>query len=127
MECPACKDVLIALEYDEVEVDYCDACHGVWLDAGELELLLGGNPLPADFLRGGDNTRAKTEKPRRCPRCRRKMEKHTTSGANVLYDECPAGHGMWFDHGELQQILESQSNPVTSWLKDIFSAEISDE
>ena len=32
---------MIALELAEVEVDYCTACGGIWLDAGELELLLG--------------------------------------------------------------------------------------
>ncbi|MCK7521491.1 MAG: zf-TFIIB domain-containing protein [Ignavibacteriales bacterium] len=28
------------LELEQIEVDYCTSCEGVWLDAGELELLL---------------------------------------------------------------------------------------
>ena len=110
MDCPACKDVLIALEYDEVEVDYCAACHGVWLDAGELDLLFGDRTMTDGFLRAGDKTAAVHEKPRPCPICRAKMAKHTTGGeAPVTYDECPQGHGMWFDAGELQTILKHGS------------------
>ena len=40
MKCPVCKDTLIILELNEVEIDYCSSCSGVWLDAGELELLI---------------------------------------------------------------------------------------
>ena len=39
--CPVCgTDIKKRVVGDGVEVDYCDA-HGIWLDAGELEYLLG--------------------------------------------------------------------------------------
>ena len=41
MDCPVCKDAMITLELKDVEIDYCTDCGGIWLDAGELELLLG--------------------------------------------------------------------------------------
>jgi len=31
---------MIVVEYHEVELDYCHSCKGVWLDSGELELLM---------------------------------------------------------------------------------------
>lgn len=41
MNCPVCKDeVMIILELDEIEVDYCGFCKGVWLDEGELEEII---------------------------------------------------------------------------------------
>jgi len=40
MNCPVCKDSMVVLELEQVEIDYCTGCEGVWLDAGELELLL---------------------------------------------------------------------------------------
>ncbi|MCL4278881.1 MAG: zf-TFIIB domain-containing protein, partial [Ignavibacteriaceae bacterium] len=40
MLCPVCNNPMIVLELEQVEVDYCTNCAGVWLDAGELELLL---------------------------------------------------------------------------------------
>ncbi len=41
MPCPRCTGKLHAETYDEVNVDRCDTCGGVWLDAGELELIVG--------------------------------------------------------------------------------------
>ena len=40
MKCPVCKEPMIVLELDEVEIDYCTSCGGIWLDAGELDLLI---------------------------------------------------------------------------------------
>jgi hypothetical protein len=48
MHCPKCGQQLSEIDYKGVKVDRCMHCHGVWLDAGELELvtqregLLGG-------------------------------------------------------------------------------------
>ena len=39
MDCPRCTGKLHAEVYDEVNIDRCDTCGGIWLDAGELEIL----------------------------------------------------------------------------------------
>lgn len=40
--CPECGGtVLDRVQQDNVEIDRCPKCHGIWLDAGELELLMG--------------------------------------------------------------------------------------
>ena len=45
MICPACRSAMVIVEYDDIELDYCTACKGVWFDAGELELDLGENKV----------------------------------------------------------------------------------
>ena len=41
MKCPTCPDQTLTLsERQGVEIDYCPACRGVWLDRGELDKLL---------------------------------------------------------------------------------------
>ena len=40
MDCPRCTGRLHAEVYDEVNIDRCDTCGGVWLDAGELEQII---------------------------------------------------------------------------------------
>ena len=50
MDCPVCKNAMIALELAEVEIDHCTDCGGIWLDAGELELLLGNPEQARGFL-----------------------------------------------------------------------------
>lgn len=40
MKCPKCGMDLQAIHRDEVEIDTCFSCQGIWLDAGELEQIL---------------------------------------------------------------------------------------
>ncbi|WP_106767141.1 zf-TFIIB domain-containing protein [Paenibacillus faecalis] len=41
MKCPVCNDVrLREVQKDDVMIDICPECKGVWLDRGELEKLM---------------------------------------------------------------------------------------
>jgi hypothetical protein len=37
MHCPKCGHPLAELDYKGIKIDRCMNCHGVWLDAGELD------------------------------------------------------------------------------------------
>lgn len=39
MRCPRCDGSLVESKVDEVSIDTCEKCGGVWLDSGELEQL----------------------------------------------------------------------------------------
>lgn len=39
MQCPRCDGTLKETKVDDVSIDTCDKCGGVWLDSGELEQL----------------------------------------------------------------------------------------
>ncbi len=132
MNCPACNDPMLVLEYEEVEVDYCVSCHGLWLDAGELELLFGNREISDGFMTAGCPSHAQDETTRRCPECRRKMLKETTGGTPpVVYDHCPVNDGIWFDEGELALVLKNGSpaqggDQVVNWLHDMFRGQEED-
>jgi Zn-finger nucleic acid-binding protein len=41
MLCPVCKTTtLVMTTRNEVEIDYCPSCRGVWLDRGELDKII---------------------------------------------------------------------------------------
>ena len=40
-QCPLGHGALLEVRHDDVLIDRCDTCGGVWLDAGELEHLTG--------------------------------------------------------------------------------------
>jgi Zn-finger nucleic acid-binding protein len=41
MKCPICKDInLVMSTRDNVEIDYCPECRGIWLDRGELDKII---------------------------------------------------------------------------------------
>lgn len=126
MKCPACNEILFTVEYEQIELDYCGECQGVWLDAGELDLLLGDHALTEGFLSAGDPASYKNEQVRLCPLCDSPMNKSVTGGAKpVVHDLCPKGHGTWFDSGELAAVIEqgvatAQDSPVIRWLHGLF-------
>ncbi|HEY49542.1 MAG TPA: zf-TFIIB domain-containing protein [Dehalococcoidia bacterium] len=115
MKCPACKHLMIVVEHENIELDYCLDCSGVWFDAGELELLfetmqLTESRLSLDSILTSPDARAK-EKKRRCPLCGRKMKKATVGhDPEVLIDACPQGEGLWFDKGEVVQLIRQLSD-----------------
>lgn len=39
MKCPKCGADLTETDYHHVKVDFCQACRGMWLDAGEVEMI----------------------------------------------------------------------------------------
>lgn len=112
MECPVCKCPLIVVERNKIELDYCVNCKGIWFDAGELRLLsqaLNINLELPDIQALGKVE--SLEKPRSCPRCKKKMDKINLGEKNdILIDRCPKGDGLWFDWGELGQVLEQRSH-----------------
>ncbi len=126
MNCPACKEAMITLELDEVEVDYCPVCWGIWLDKGELELLLGDSEQAKQLLASFKTAENCSEKPRKCPICLKKMHKiFVGAEANKqLIDKCRKGDGLWFDKGELKNVLKSgsfdQHGKIAKTLTNIF-------
>ena len=40
MRCPKCGMQLIELAYDQIKIDKCSSCEGIWLDAGELDEIM---------------------------------------------------------------------------------------
>jgi len=37
MRCPKCGEKLKERHFKKILIDQCTACHGIWLDAGEIE------------------------------------------------------------------------------------------
>ena len=51
MYCPLCGDALKAVERQNIEIDWCPQCGGLWLDQGELNELVR-REAEAALLRG---------------------------------------------------------------------------
>ena len=137
MVCPVCESAMIVVEYHDVELDYCHGCKGVWFDSGELELLLESHRLEEgkafldDIL--GAQEAVSPEKKRKCPICGHKMRKTAIAEqSEILIDMCRDEHGLWFDGGEVTQLmrhLAGKHQPkhdareeVISFLEEVFEA-----
>jgi hypothetical protein len=127
---------MIIVEHEKIELDYCTKCLGVWFDAGELELLaerlsLDKETLPLHEIWALPDANV-SEKARRCPICRKKMRKaHIGEESKVLLDICPTQNGIWFDSGEVSQVLSQlkskgpatgKQGRVINFLGEVFKA-----
>jgi Zn-finger nucleic acid-binding protein len=128
MNCPNCKQLMVVLELKMVEIDYCTECKGIWLDAGELEMLLDGVVQKDLFLNSFGKQKKSKERKKKCPICRKKMDKISlpgvSEGQEILVDGCPGKHGIWFDQGELRQVLSlgglEEGHRVVELLREMF-------
>jgi len=107
MDCPVCHNAMITLELAEVEIDHCVGCGGIWLDGGELEVLIGDKDKARQAIGSLVQALRSDEPLYKCPLCDRKMEKVLVGSSQppLVIDRCTRGEGLWFDQGELKQIL----------------------
>lgn len=108
MNCPKClSDELQKQMVENIQVDCCRTCHGIWLDALELEKLLAADPRP---LLGQDRHFTKAEGGQdsrlNCPRCKGvyliKLNSRIRPG--TILDSCTVCFGNWLDAGELTRL-----------------------
>ena len=129
MRCPVDKSDMIVMEHQNIDLDFCLRCSGVWFDAGELDLLVdrltsgNTNPSPANLT--APQKAEVSEKKRKCPVCGHKMNKSWLGDKpRILIDSCPLGDGLWFDGGELHQILQQclphDAKNIVSFLDEAF-------
>jgi hypothetical protein len=124
---------MITFELDQVEIDHCLQCGGIWLDGGELEMLLGNTKSAVDTLKSFKSAPKIEEKARKCPICMKKMLKvHVGNDENkVLIDACKRNDGLWFDKGELREVVklagsEAQTR-IGSLLEEMFKDQLAEQ
>ena len=126
MNCPACGSAMVTLELADIEIDHCVHCGGIWLDTGELELLLDDPRKTAPLLDSFQEAPAASEPPRRCPICDKKMMKIAVGASKppLVIDRCRRTDGLWLDKSELQNVLHrgglDQNNRIWSLLAEVF-------
>ena len=109
--CPRCKGQLDVTKVDDVEVEVCPSCHGIFLDAGELSQVTVESSGDIEFCTATDKA-LQSEDGRGiidCPKCEtrpamRKVE--FLSVSEIVLDHCDQCRGLWLDSGELDQVNE---------------------
>ena len=108
MKCPKCKtETLSEFFVEEVAVDRCSACDGIWFDAQELRQLLAEDARQVASLRLGSVTEtAEGKKKRQCPRDGAElMRVYSAVDRSVIIDACAECRGIWLDGGEFQKLF----------------------
>lgn len=110
IQCPVCYVAMRVVVEEGIEIDTCSICHGVWLDAGELESLAGTRAVAP---REVDRTHLSAL---RCPRCAKRTfaVKETSRGEYAMCIEC---RGV-FVGGQTIDELSAQHREPSSKLAD---------
>lgn len=95
INCPKCYDALRIIVDHKTEIDVCDRCHGVWLDAGELQRLTSVAEIRNQFAVAG------TEPDLSCPRCKKPLM--ALANKDVEIASCASCNGMFISGALLER------------------------
>ena len=108
MRCPKCDGEMEEVTCEEVLIDRCSDCNGIWFDCGEAESL--SKKWIAEFIDTGDpgvGRKLDALDTISCPRCSKTMERFfDIDGKQLQYEKCNE-HGQFFDAGEFTLWAES--------------------
>jgi uncharacterized protein len=105
MKCVKCVGQLVTVRVDDIDVDQCDHCAGIWFDAHEMERVLRRDHieplLGRSRIHPGDD-----ERRGRCPRCKGEgyLVQVASARAGLHVDTCAVCGGKWLDGGEIDAL-----------------------
>jgi len=106
MRCPKCRSDMEQITVEDIEVDRCSSCHGLWFDAGELGKLRSKEAAAAldigDMKVGKEQNKIEHY---RCPRCAGPMHRLVDpEQTHIWFEQCGSCRGTFFDAGELTDL-----------------------
>ncbi len=104
MKCPKCDKEMTPQTYNDVEVDKCPSCEGIYFDQGELDKLIAAGAAGADSPEYTELSNRMDMMLGTCPRCDVEMDPHLGPG-NLRIDRCSKCHAVFLDQGELAELL----------------------
>jgi Zn-finger nucleic acid-binding protein len=103
MKCPKCQtETLGEFLVEDVAVDRCSTCDGIWFDAQELSQLIAS-------LRRGSADEQADDKKGHCPRDESELLRvFSAIDKSVVLDACPECRGIWLDGGEFAKLFAAR-------------------
>ncbi len=125
-ECPKCNVPMHEIKREDVIVDECRKCGGVWCDTDELNSLIKNKNerIKKELEEAGSEEEKKNilEREKYEPRivhdedlvsmlncivCGAPMKRiNYQYSSGIIIDVCPHNHGIWLDKGELERVFE---------------------
>ena len=105
--CIKCDEEMVSKLVEEVEVDWCPTCHGLWLDQDEIQELGTKTDDALEELRRLVEREGDAEAPvgsgSPCPACDGKLSLATLGTFNS--EHCTGCGGLFLDRGELDKMM----------------------
>jgi len=110
VKCPKCKSETLAdFKIEDVVVNRCSSCDGIWFDAHELTELRAEDAKQVALLRRGSLRERLDGKKGRCPRDAGELLRvYSAVDKTVIIDACPDCRGIWLDGGEFEKLFAAR-------------------
>ena len=118
LQCPKCGHGMTEVSHEEVAVDRCTHCEGIWFDDDEAHVLkvkIGSESLDSGDPREGWKWDSRTDID--CPHCGKSMEKSADATQNHIWYEVCEDHGIFMDAGEFTDFKEEN---LLDWFRGII-------
>ena len=120
MQCPRCDNALTEARVDEVVLDRCPTCGGIWLDFSHLERLLSRESRALRGLLPSDRQKRREEHHEEtiaCPRCNGTLLRTNTTPEPVSYYACLTCYGRWIDGNQVDKLV---GRPLAAKLEQLL-------
>jgi uncharacterized protein len=118
VSCPKCRVEMGRVTFQEIDVDRCPQCHGIWFDLMEHEEL---KKLPgAETVDTGAKSATVSPEPRdlNCPRCKTQMlVTRDPQQPHLVFEKCAVCYGVFFDAGEF---TDFKNVTLVEYLRGLF-------
>ena len=129
MECPKCEIELHKKTIQEIEVDECQKCEGIWFEKDELRQIKDKtdsdlNWMDFEIWKHPEKFKPVSDK-NDCPNCTHKMNVLDYDNTNIEIEYCTECQGIWLDKDKLQKIIEAlEEEIITKSMDDYVKATI---
>ena len=117
MNCPKCNSVMEKVTYQNIEVDRCTGCQGIWFDLLEhkqLKSMAGSEKIDIGSARTKPTTEAGNIN---CPVCQTRMTRLVdVTQPHIQYENCPVCYGIFFDAGEFK---DYKAETILDFFRDL--------
>ncbi len=108
LRCPRCQSSIVSRRYADLEVNECDRCGGLLIEPAMLDRIVEARDATTGLhlaLPRRQFSRESTVSYIPCPVCQKIMNRQVFGRiSGVIVDVCRS-HGVWFDAGELAEVL----------------------
>lgn len=113
--CGKCGGDFAATFLDDLIVDRCHQCGGVWLEHDEVARLVGPGREPLTEHGSRQFQRAPLDAVvGSCPTDRSALSRYPAPGVPAALEVCPHCHGVWFDRDEVELLRRGE---IATWLR----------
>ena len=108
MNCPKDQTELVLEKMQDLEVDRCPTCKGIWLDYDELDAI--EDKVMTDDHAKGTMQWNPQQTELLCPKCGSKLNTFDYRLERLQIEVCPNNHGFWLDAGEEERVKQAMQN-----------------